>query len=103
VNWRRYSPTPLFANSSNSVIAVLIAAWFVFAAYVYIPDIGRGFVKDDFHWIEAGYRALANPCAALMPTTPDFYRPLIAFTFAANVGLHGLDPHWIAGRPRRWS
>lgn len=74
--------------------ALLAAAWLVFAAVVYIPDIGRGFVKDDFHWIDAGRAALAHPAAALQPSSPDFYRPLIAVTFAADYVVHGLDPQW---------
>jgi hypothetical protein len=60
---------------------------------VYIPDIGRGFVKDDFHWIEAGRRVAAHP-AALFSAPQDFYRPLIAITFAVDARIHGLDPRW---------
>ena len=74
--------------------ALLATAWLVFAADVYIPDIGRGFVKDDFHWIEAGQRTLTHPADGLMPSRSDFFRPLIAATFAADYAAHGLDPQW---------
>ncbi|HYM26110.1 MAG TPA: hypothetical protein VEU08_22990 [Vicinamibacterales bacterium] len=80
--------------SERRFAAMLAAAWLVFAAYVYIPDIGRGFVKDDFHWIEAGQQTLTHPADGLMPSHSDFFRPLIAATFAADFAAHGLNPQW---------
>ena len=29
---------------------LLAVAWIVFVAAVYVPDVGRGFVKDDVTW-----------------------------------------------------
>jgi hypothetical protein len=75
-----------------SFIAVLIVAWAMFATAVYLPDVGRGFVKDDFGWVEAGRAALHAPADALMPRTPGFYRPAVAFTFAADYLLHDVRP-----------
>lgn len=74
-------------------IAILVVAWAVFAAAVYLPDVGRGFVKDDFGWIEAGRAAIDAPANALLPQTPGFYRPAVTLTFAADYLLHD-------GRPR---
>jgi hypothetical protein len=64
----------------------------VFVAAVYLPDVGRGFVKDDFGWIEAGRAALASPLRAFAPDAPGFFRPAVAFTFAGDYVLHGIHP-----------
>ena len=39
----------------------LSIAWIVFVAAVYFPDVGRGFIKDDFTWIRAAQAATALP------------------------------------------
>jgi hypothetical protein len=74
-------------------IAILTVSWALFVAAVYLPDVGRGFVKDDFGWIEAGRAVLDSPAQALLPQTPGFYRPAVTLTFAADYLLHD-------GRPR---
>lgn len=74
-----------------------LAWWFVpvgavFAAY--LPDLGRGFIKDDFAWI-LGSRT-AGPLGWLDVFARDngFYRPLVSLSFALNERLFGLDPYW---------
>jgi len=76
----------------RSFIAILAASWALFVTAVYLPDVGRGFVKDDFGWIDAGRAALDSPAKALLPETPGFYRPAVAFTFAADYLLHDGTP-----------
>jgi hypothetical protein len=44
-------------------------------AAVYLPDIGRGFVKDDFGWIRDARAGLSDPMDALRQ--PGFFRPLV--------------------------
>src|SRR5262249_9136122 len=75
-----------------AAIALLATAWFVFVAAVYLPDIGRGFVKDDFGWIDAGRRAAHAPAAAFVERKTGFYRPLGELSFAAHTTLYGLAP-----------
>jgi hypothetical protein len=75
-----------------AVVALVAAAWIVFAAAVYLPDVGRGFVKDDFGWIAAGQRAARAPAAALLEPRIGFYRPLVDLTFAADTAAHGMNP-----------
>lgn len=72
-----------------SVFAVL-ALLGLFTAYV--PDMGRGFVKDDFAWI-AGSR-VAGPAGILELFRRDngFYRPLVSLSFTLDEWLHGLRP-----------
>ena len=74
-------------------IAILTVAWALFVTAVYLPDVGRGFVKDDFGWVETGRATLDSAPQALLPQTPGFYRPAVALTFAADYLLHD-------GRPR---
>ena len=59
-------------------VFVLAAAWLLFIAAVYLPDLGRGFVRDDFAWIEAGRTILNKPLVAIVPDASGFYRPLVS-------------------------
>ena len=60
-------------------------------AAVYLPDIGRGFVKDDFGWIRDAQSGLAQPGRIVQPSQPGFYRPLVTATFIVDYLLHGVN------------
>lgn len=72
-----------------------LAAVWLFAAFslIYLPDIGHGFIKDDYGWI-ASSRAdrLADAWRFFTDTPMGFYRPLVSLSFAVNGRLHGLRP-----------
>ena len=59
---------------------------------IYLPGVGRGFIKDDFVWI--AQNRMTGPADLLVPFTqaPDFYRPIVALSFAANQRLFGVEP-----------
>jgi hypothetical protein len=77
----------------DSRIACLSAiVWLAFVAAVYLPDLGRGFLRDDFAWIAAGREALLRPSTIVRPTIAGFYRPMVTASFAADYARHGLDP-----------
>ena len=76
---------------ANRFVVIVGVAWLLFVAAVYLPDIGRGFVRDDFAWIAHGRAALERPATALLPDTPGFYRPLVTASFAADYSWHGLS------------
>ena len=59
---------------------------------IYLPDLGHGFIKDDFVWIEQNQARSPGDLAAPFTTAPDFYRPLVALSFAANWRLFGAEP-----------
>jgi hypothetical protein len=66
------------------VVCVLLA---------YAPDIGRGFVADDFGWIYfSRLNAVADVWTLLVEGAPGFYRPLVALSFGVNEALFGLAP-----------
>ena len=59
---------------------------------IYLPGIGRGFIKDDFVWI--AQNRVDGPADLLVPflQAPDFYRPIVALSFAADWRLFGVEP-----------
>ena len=73
-------------------LTVLAAAWALFVLAVYCPDVGRGFVKDDFTWIRAAKRAIAQPSDLIVPREPGFYRPLVTVSFALDYASHRWQP-----------
>jgi hypothetical protein len=60
---------------------------------IYVPDLGRGFIKDDFSWIDTSRVDTPSDVRRMFVETPmGFYRPLVALSFAANRAWFGLDP-----------
>jgi hypothetical protein len=58
----------------------------------YVPDMGRGFIKDDFRWIsESGAESVAD-ALALFSRDNGFYRPLVSLSFATDRALFGVRP-----------
>jgi len=65
-------------------VAALLAA--------YLPDLGHGFVKDDFAWILGSRVGSASELLQLFQRHNGFYRPLVSLTFTLNEQLFGLAP-----------
>ena len=59
---------------------------------IYLPGLGHGFIKDDFVWIASNQ--LTRPADLVAPflQAPDFYRPLVQLSFAADWWLFGAAP-----------
>jgi hypothetical protein len=74
-----------------AVIALVIA----FAA-IYGPDLGHGFVRDDFAWIESSRIDSPSDVVRLFTHQPGFYRPLVALTFSVDHAIWGLEPRGYA-------
>jgi len=64
----------------------------VFAAY--LPDLGRGFIKDDFAWILGSRTSGPLGWLDLFGRDNGFYRPLVSLSFALDERLFGLEPYW---------
>lgn len=60
-------------------------------AAIYLPDLGQGFIKDDFAWIRASRLASAADLVRLV-TEPasGFFRPVVGLSFGVNAQLFGL-------------
>ena len=59
---------------------------------VYAPDMGRGFVRDDFAWIAGSRVDGPAQLVDLFQRDNGFYRPLVGLSFALDQWLHGLRP-----------
>lgn len=59
---------------------------------LYLPDLGHGFLRDDFAWIRSSRLATLADAPRLLATHTGFYRPLVSLSFALNHALFGLSP-----------
>jgi hypothetical protein len=75
-----------------------LAAVILFAllSAIYLPDLGHGFVKDDYRWIAASRVQSLPDLVHLFTTNVGFYRPLVSTTFAVDHALWGLNPEGYA-------
>ena len=76
----------------------LLAAGLVLLALTasYLPDLGHGFIRDDFAWIIGSHVEGVRGWLGLFSRDNGFYRPLVSASFALNERLCGLDPFWYA-------
>lgn len=75
-----------------TLTAAAYAAPFVVFLAVYLPAAGHGFISDDFGWIlHNRVRSLAD-LWRVAHNDNGFYRPAVAFSFAANELVFGLNP-----------
>lgn len=65
--------------ASAALLAVLLT--------IYLPDIGHGFLRDDFRWIVEGRSDSLEQLASLFTTNVGFYRPLVSLSFAADYAV----------------
>jgi hypothetical protein len=77
------------ALSSHATLRELVFALVALFCVVYVPDVGHGFVKDDFQWISAA----REPLGAAFTEARDFYRPLVRLSFRVDYELFGLDSY----------
>jgi hypothetical protein len=64
---------------------------FLLFVLIYGSAAGRGFVQDDFAWIEQSRVRAWSDVAGLFHKDNGFYRPVVALTFAADEAIGGLD------------
>jgi hypothetical protein len=67
-------------------------ALFAGLCLAYLPDLGHGFVKDDFMWIRSARIQSAGDVVGLFTHNVGFYRPIVSATFALNYALWGVEP-----------
>lgn len=59
---------------------------------IYLPDIGHGFLRDDFRWIRAARVERVSDVRRIFAENVGFYRPVVTASFAVNRTLFGLRP-----------
>jgi hypothetical protein len=69
----------------------LLALAIAFGA-IYAPDLGHGFIRDDFEWIEGSRIASFGDLVRIFTHQAGFYRPLVALTFSADQAIWHLNP-----------
>ena len=58
---------------------------------IYLPDIGHGFISDDFRWIVESRSSSPGDLVALLGSNTGFYRPVVSWSFAADHALWGTN------------
>jgi hypothetical protein len=82
------------SHSPRLAIGMLALAWALFVLVVYCPDVGRGFIKDDFTWVRTAKAAIVKPTLLVLPSEPGFYRPVVAAAFTLDYAAHQWMPRW---------
>lgn len=81
-------------NAQKKMLLAGLALFGALAAFlvIYFPDVGRGFLKDDFSWIIQSRIGSWQKALIIFRQAQGFYRPIVALTFAADFALFGLHP-----------
>jgi len=69
-------------------LAVLLAI----VAALYAPVVGKGFIKDDFIWLDSVVKDGKADISAPFTQTTGFFRPLVGISFGLQYEIFGLDP-----------
>jgi hypothetical protein len=81
-----------FATLSNHKPLIAVALLAAALLLAYVPDLGHGFIKDDFGWIRGARIESADDAAGLLTRNNGFYRPLVSASFALNYAVSGMAP-----------
>jgi hypothetical protein len=81
-----------FMPEGRRTLALCAGVLFCAFTLIYLPDLGHGFVSDDFGWIAQSSVRSVHDAIALFRTAPSgFFRPMVSLSFAANRHICGLD------------
>jgi hypothetical protein len=72
--------------------ATLAAILLTALVLIYVPDVGHGFVKDDYVWIARSRLESLADVAQLLQAPTGFFRPLVSASFGVNRALSPLNP-----------
>jgi hypothetical protein len=74
------------ADLSRRLGAAVIAAVFL---VIYLPDVGHGFISDDFRWIVENRIQAPSDVMSPFSSNTGFYRPITSLSFAADHAVWG--------------
>jgi len=72
-------------RGAGAAAPLILAAFFL----IYAPDVGHGFITDDFGWLLSAQEWLRSPSAAGLMKTAGFFRPIVSLSFAVQAPLFG--------------
>lgn len=76
---------------SAGFVATLFVLLLAFGA-VYVPDVGRGFIKDDFEWVaHSRIESLREFGQTFQRAPSGFFRPIVSVSFAVDRHICGLN------------
>lgn len=81
------------SDPSHSIwfLGTLLVLVLVFGA-IYVPDVGHGFIKDDFEWIPHSRITSWSELGQTFRQAPSgFFRPMVSLSFALDRSVCGLD------------
>lgn len=64
----------------------------VLQVIIFAPNVGKGFVTDDFNWLESVVRGGRVEYLSPFTQTTGFFRPLVGISFGLQYQLHGMEP-----------
>jgi hypothetical protein len=59
---------------------------------IYLPDVGHGFIRDDFMWVRASQIDGAGDVGRIFRGNTGFYRPAVTLSFGVDRALFGIQP-----------
>src|SRR5687767_13492322 len=68
--------------------AALLATLFL---VIYLPDVGHGFIADDFGWIAESRLGSVSDAIGLFTANVGFYRPVVSLSFALDHAIWGTN------------
>jgi len=77
-------------------VAVSVFVLVVVFLWIYLPDAGHGFLRDDYGWILGSRLDTIADLPRLFRTNVGFYRPLVSASFALDYAIWHLDPQGYA-------
>lgn len=90
---KRYLPGWNKRFSKNSSFQVIVLTLLLISqVIIFLPHVGKGFITDDFNWLDSVLRDGKPDILRTFKETTGFFRPLVGITFAIQYQLHGLNP-----------
>lgn len=90
IKGRPLLPPAVTSEPGRLTGATLVATCLVVAFLLaYFPDVGHGFIKDDFAWIYHGQLKDVDSIRRIVLGSVGFYRPVVTVSFGLNDLLFG--------------
>lgn len=83
---------PLTIKQENKTPLLVLSLLLILQIIIFAPHVGRGFVTDDFTWLENSVQNGKINFTGPFTNTTGFYRPLVGLSFGVQYTLHHMNP-----------